>query len=389
MASTPKNKNMLWIAACALAVMAALYWQSLQTDPVDRAPVNDAPHLQTTVVADNLEFPWSVAFLPGGQGFLVTERGGKLLHIAADGKTRKEIAGLPDIYAAGQGGLFDVTLSPDFARDSTIFFAYAGGDENANSTELARARLDLAAAQLSDVKTIFVSLPKVKSNQHFGGRILFLPDGTLLLTLGDRYSMRDHAQNVTDDLGTTVRLTRDGGIPKDNPFAATAGAKPEIFTYGHRNVQGAALYPGTNAIWIHEHGPRGGDEINILRPGANYGWPVVTYGREYSGATITDVRHKDGMQDPLVHWTPSIAPSGMAFYTGDKMPQWKGDLFVGALAGQHLRRLDIEGGHIIKQEKLLTTLESRIRDVRQGPDGYLYLLTDAPDGQLLRYGPKH
>lgn len=367
---------------------AALYWQSLQGDPIDRAPVNDAPHLETKLVAGELEFPWSVAFLPGGKGFLVTERRGRLLHISADGKTRREISGLPDIYAAGQGGLLEITLAPDFAQSGTVFFSFAEGDKSANGTALARARLDLAAAKLENVKTIFSARPKVKSDQHFGGRILFLPDGTLLLTLGDRYSMRQSAQDTRDHLGTTVRLNMDGSAPADNPFANKDGARPEIFTYGHRNVQGAALFPHTNAIWIHEHGPRGGDEINILKAGANYGWPVVTFGREYSGATITDVRHKNGMQDPLVQWTPSIAPSGMTFYTGDKMPQWRGDLFIGTLAGQHLRRLDIEGGRVIKQEKLLTKLEARIRDVRQGPDGFLYILTDAPDGQLLRYGPK-
>lgn len=383
-----KHKNLLWIFLCALAVGIALYWAGLQGDPIDRAPVNDAPHLEALTVADSLEFPWSLAFLPDNQGFLVTERDGRLLHIAADGRTRKEISGLPDIYAAGQGGLFDIALAPDFAQSGTVFFAYAEGDKNANSTALGRATLDLSAAQLTDVTKIFTALPKAKSNQHFGGRILFLPDGTLLLTLGDRYSMRQNAQNTRDHLGTTVRLNTDGSAPADNPFAGKDGAAAEIFTYGHRNVQGAALHPQTNGIWIHEHGPRGGDEINILKAGENYGWPVVTYGREYSGATITDVRHKDGMQDALVQWTPSIAPSGMTFYTGDKMPQWKGDLFVGALAGQHLRRLDIEGGRVIKQEKLLTKLEARIRDVHQGPDGFLYILTDAPDGQLLRYGPK-
>jgi len=200
--------------------------------------------------------------------------------------------------------------------------------------------------------------------------------------------MREEAQELNSHLGKVVRIMPDGSVPEDNPFVGADGALPEIWSYGHRNQQGAALHPETGKLWTNEHGPRGGDELNVVKPGGNYGWPHVTYGREYSGATITRTRHIDGMEDSLVHWTPSIAPSGMAFYTGDKMPQWRGDLFVGTLAGQHLRRLDIEGGRIIKQEKLLTKLETRIRDVRNGPDGYLYLLTDAQDGQLLRYGPK-
>lgn len=380
-----KGGNRFLLIAVLFAVAAALVWQQFAAEPQDRAPVNDAPHLETTMIAEGFEFPWSLAFLPEG-GFLVTEREGRLQYLSADGQTRREIAGLPDIYVSGQAGLFDVALAPDFTTSQMIYIAYAGGSAEENNTELARARLDIDGAKLDDLNVIFHARPKTKGKAHYGGRLLFMPDGTLLLTLGDRFAYRDHAQNTKDHLGTIIRLMPDGGIPVDNPFRE--GTAPEVYTHGNRNVQGIALAPDGEAVWFHEHGPRGGDEVNILKSGANYGWPVVTYGREYSGLAITDQRHMKGMEDPVLHWTPSIAPSGMAFYTGDKMPQWRGDLFVGALAGQHLRRLDIEGGRVIRQEKLLVKLESRIRDVRSGPDGYLYILTDAPDGQLLRYGPK-
>jgi len=382
-----KSNNAILLFFALVAAGTVLAWSVYTAEPQDRAPVNDAPHLETTVIAEDFEFPWSLAFLPDG-GFLVTEREGRLQHLSADGKTRREITGLPEIFVAGQAGLFDIALAPDFAESSTVYFAFAAGNAEGSNTELARARLDLDAARLEDVTVLFRATPKPKGTAHFGGRILFTPDGHLLLTLGDRSDYRYEAQNLQNHLGTLIRLNPDGSIPADNPFLGTTGAQPEIYAYGLRNIQGIALYPETGDVWLHEHGPRGGDELNVVKPGGNYGWPHVTYGREYSGATITRTRHIDGMEDSLVHWTPSIAPSGMAFYTGDKMPQWRGDLFVGTLAGQHLRRLDIEGGRIIKQEKLLTKLETRIRDVRNGPDGYLYLLTDAQDGQLLRYGPK-
>lgn len=377
--------NRFLLLSVLFAIGATLLWQYFSAEPKDRAPINDAPHLETTVIAEGLEFPWSLAFLPDGS-FLVSEREGRLQHIAADGKSRREITGLPAIHVAGQAGLFDITLAPDFEESHTVYISFAGGDVDENSTELARAQLDLDAATLQDVQIIFRALPKTNDKEHYGGRILFMPDGTLLLTLGDRNAHRANAQNTTDHLGKIVRLMPDGSIPTDNPFKD--GPAPEVYTHGHRNIQGIALYPGSDTVWFHEHGPRGGDELSILKSGANYGWPIVTYGREYNGRTITHQRHMKGMEDSLLHWTPSIAPSGMAFYTGDKMPQWRGDLFVSTLAGQHLRRLDIEGGHVIKQEKLLTKLDARIRDVRSGPDGYLYILTDALDGQLLRYGPK-
>lgn len=388
MQNKPKaNISTLLLTAVSLAVAVLVTaWCVMDGQAAeDRAPAIAAPHIQSTVVADGLEFPWSVAFLPEGGGFVVTLRDGRLLHISPDGLTRHDISGLPaHLYAAGQAGLFDIVLAPDYAHSKRVYFAFAGGTADANNTELATAKLDIDAHALRDVNVIFKADPKTKGNHHYGGRILFMPDGHLLLTLGDRYAHRDRAQTTDSHIGKIVRLLPDGSAPKDNPFMGKGNAKSEVYTLGNRNMQGIALAPGRDEIWFHEHGPRGGDEINVLKAGANYGWPVVTFGREYSGLPITDVRHKDGMQDPIVQWTPSIAPSGMAFYMGDKLPQWKGDLFVGALAGQHLRRLDIEGGRIIKQERLLADLESRIRDVRSAPDGYLYILTDGPEGQLIR-----
>lgn len=393
MQNKPKSggNNLLLIFVSLAMAGLVTAWCVMDVQPAeDRAPITEIPHIQTTVVAEGLEFPWSVAFLPDDGGFLVTERDGRLLHISKDGKARHAIAGLPaHLYASGQAGLFDIALAPDYAQSKHVYFAFAGGTADANNTELALATLDLDAHALRDVKIIFKAEPKTKGSSHYGGRILFSPDGYLLLTLGDRYAYRDRAQDTGTHLGKIIRLMPDGHAPQDNPFVGKTGAKSEIYSMGSRNMQGIAIVPGTDTIWFHEHGPRGGDELNMLKAGANYGWPMVTFGHEYSGLPITDLRHKDGMQDAILQWTPSIAPSGMAFYTGDQLPQWKGDLFVGALAGQHLRRLDIEGGRIIKQERLLTDMEARIRDVRNAPDGYLYILTDGPEGQLIRLERKH
>lgn len=382
--SGSSNRTLVIVVIAFLAVLGAA-WFMTGSNTEDRAPAVDTPHVQPRVIAEGLDFPWSLAFLPDDAGYLVTGRDGYLWHISKDGKTRRDIAGLPDhIYAKGQAGLFDIALAPDFAQTGRVYFAFAGGTDDANNTELATALLDISAATLRDVQVIFKAEPKTKGTAHYGGRILLTRDNHILLTLGERFAHRDRAQDTETHLGKIIRLTRDGGIPADNPFVKDDAARGEIYTMGNRNMQGITYVPGSDTIWFHEHGPRGGDEINILKAGANYGWPRVTYGREYSGLPITDIRHIDGMEDPLLQWTPSIAPSGMAFYTGDALPQWKGDLFVGALAGQHLRRLVIEGGRIVKQERLLTGLESRIRDVRDGPDGYLYLLTDGPEGQLIR-----
>lgn len=341
---------------------------------------------QVETVADKLNFPWSVAFLPDGS-YLVAERGGTLLHIQPDGQRRTPITGLPaHLKSGGQGGLFDIVPAPDFAQSRMVYFAFAGDDKGGRNTEVAHARLDVNARTLREVHVIFKATPKVSGSQHFGGRLLFGPDGMLYMTLGDR-NMRNQAQDNTNHLGTLVRLKPDGTMPADNPKTDAAAAHG-IYAYGIRNAQGIALQPGTKRIWMHEHGPRGGDELNIVKAGANYGWPTVTYGREYSGFSITDKTEAAGVTPPVIHWTPSIAPSGMAFYTGKHFPEWRNNLFVGALAEMHLRRIVIDGDKVVEQEELLRDLRERIRDVRNGPDGYLYLLTDSDEGRLIRLIPR-
>lgn len=337
-------------------------------------------------VARGLMHPWGMAFLPGGE-ILVTERSGQLRLVRDDELVPEPVAGLPPLRAGGQGGLLDVALDPDYGENGWIYLAYTAGRPGNTNTEVARGRLDLQSLALDDVETIFAAEPKTPGAAHFGGRLQFHPDGTLFLTLGDRYRYRDEAQNTANHLGTIVRILPDGSVPEDNPFVGSDTARPEIFTYGNRNVQGIALRPGTSTLWAHEHGPRGGDELNLLQPGANYGWPAITYGIDYSGAIISDRTAAPGMEQPVVYWDPSIAPSGMTFYAGDPFPQWQGDLFLGALAHRHLRRLELEGDAVVGEEELLGGLQARIRDVRAGPDGFLYVLTDSANGQILRLVP--
>ena len=335
-------------------------------------------------LADGLAHPWGLAFLPDG-GLLITERPGRL-RLYKDGALQPEpVAGVPEVVARGQGGLLDVALHPDFAGNGLVYLSYSGAGEGGASTEVARARFDGAA--LHDLEVIFRAEPKVGGGNHFGSRLRFAGDGTLYVTLGDRYRYMKEAQSLDNHLGTIVRLNDDGSVPDDNPFVGQRDARPEIFSYGHRNVQGLAVQPGTGTLWAHEHGPQGGDELNILKPGANYGWPAITYGIDYSGAIISEKSEAPGMEQPVVYWVPSIAPSGMAFYDGDAFPEWRGDLFLGALSHLHLRRLEIEGEEVVAQEELLTGLSERIRDVHAGPDGLLYVLTDSSDGKLLRLAP--
>lgn len=347
-----------------------------------RRQVSEQATFDVVTVASGLDHPWSLAFLPDG-GMLVTERPGRLRLIGADGKLRPTpIAGVPEVVARGQGGLLDVALHPRFTANRWIYLSYAGAGEGGANTEVARARFD--GKRLTNLQVIFRARPKTAGANHYGGRLLFDRDGYLFITLGERYRYRDEAQSLANHLGTIVRLHDDGRVPADNPFVGRSGARPEIYSYGHRNVQGIALRPDTNTVWEHEHGPRGGDEVNILKPGANYGWPAITYGIDYSGAIISDQTAAPGMEQPVVYWVPSIAPSGMTFYDGARFPQWRGDLFVGALAGQHLRRLELRGDRVVEQEKLLADFGERIRDVRAGPDGCLYLLTDSENGAVWR-----
>jgi glucose/arabinose dehydrogenase len=325
-----------------------------------------------------------MAFLPDGR-ILVTERPGRL-RLVVDGKLDPTpVAGLPEITARGQGGLLDVALHPEYESNGWIYLSYVARDEGGMGTEVVRARLK--ERRLEERELLFRLQPKSRAGRHFGSRLVFDREGYLFITVGDR-GQRERAQMLSDHAGSVIRLHDDGRIPKDNPFVDVAGARPEIFSYGHRNPQGAALHPETGVLWIHEHGPQGGDELNRIFAGVNYGWPVITYGKEYvTGWDIGEGTHKEGMAQPVHHWAPSIAPSGMAFYTGDRFPGWQGNLFVGALKFQLLARLELQGNRVVKEERYLKGRIGRIRDVRSGPDGYLYLLTDEQDGRLIRLEP--
>jgi glucose/arabinose dehydrogenase len=341
------------------------------------------------VVASGLQNPWGVGFLPDGR-FLVTEKSGRIRVVAADGKLGAPLAGLPAIATGGQGGLLDVLVDSAFARNRTFYFCYsepeAGG--SANGTALARAQLSADGSRLEGLKVIFSQRPKVASRNHFGCRIIEAKDGSLFLTLGDRFSRKEDAQKLDNHVGKLVRIAKDGSAPADNPFVGRAGALPEIWSYGHRNGQGAALAPD-GKLWMHEHGPQGGDEINIPEAGRNYGWPVITYGENYGGGKIGDgIARKDGLEQPLHYWVPSIAPSGMAFVTSDRYGAgWKGNLFVGSLKFGYLDRIELKDGKVVAEHKMLEDGRARIRDVKQGPDGLLYILTDESDGKLLRLRP--
>ncbi|MCS6810737.1 MAG: PQQ-dependent sugar dehydrogenase [Tepidimonas sp.] len=342
-----------------------------------------AVELRVETVAAGLEHPWAVAFLPDGR-YLVTERPGRLRVVQPDGRLGPPLPGVPRVDAVGQGGLLDLVLDRDFQRNRQLYFCYAEPGAEGNATALARARLSADASRLEAVQVIFRQQPRVASRLHFGCRIVQAPDGTLLLTLGERYHRMADAQRLDNHLGKIVRLHPDGSVPLDNPFVGRSDALPHIWSYGHRNPQGAVWGPD-GRLWIHEHGPQGGDELNRPEPGGNHGWPVVTFGEQYGGGPIGEGTHKPGMVPPLHHWTPSIAPSGMALLTSERYgPAWRGSLFIGALRGQHLLRLELDGTRVRRQQPLLQELGERIRDVRQGPDGWLYVLTDAPNGRLLR-----
>jgi aldose sugar dehydrogenase len=337
-------------------------------------------------VARGLANPWAVAFLPDGR-FLVTERAGRLRLVERDGRLGEAVAGLPAVDAGGQCGLLDVVLDPRFADNARVYWSYTESGEGGNSTAVARGTLQ--GHRLADVEVIFRQLPKVSSTLHCGSRLVFARDGRLFVVLGDRFSRKDDAQTLDNHLGKVVRIEADGKVPTDNPFVATPGAKPEIWSLGHRNMQGAALHPQTGELWASEHGPQGGDELNRVLAGRNYGWPLLTFGRNYGiGTRIGEEGPKPGFEQPLKVWLPvSVAPSGMSFLTSERYPGWQGNLFLGTLRGQSLIRLEIDGGSVVKEERLLGSANARIRDVRQGPDGYLYVLTDSADGQLLRLQP--
>jgi glucose/arabinose dehydrogenase len=338
--------------------------------------------LEVHVVAEGLEHPWGMAFLPDG-ALLVTERPGRLRLVTPDGAVSKPIAGLPEIWARGQGGLLDVALDPDFAENRRIFLSYSAPGEGGASTAVARAVYDREANRLTERVVLFSQMPRNGGGRHFGSRLVFANDKTLFITLGDR-GERHRVQDFTINRGQVVRITRDGAIPDDNPFVGVEGRRPEVWSYGHRNPQGAALHPETGALWLNEHGPQGGDEINAPEAGLNYGWPTIHYGEDYGGGIIGEGTEKEGLEQPLWYWVPSIAPSGMTFYTADDVPEWTGDAFVGALRDRMIVRLDLEDGRVVGEERMLEGLGSRIREVEQGPEGDLWLLTDSRDGAVLR-----
>ncbi|ACE85960.1 PQQ-dependent sugar dehydrogenase [Cellvibrio japonicus] len=346
--------------------------------------------LQVKTIAQGLKNPWGLAFLPDGR-MLVTERPGTMRIVSADGKLGAPLNGVPDVVARGQGGLLDVVLAPDFATSNKIYFSYSepadkSKGEKGNSTAVSVATLKGNA--LENVTRVFSQKPKVDSSAHFGSRLVWAPDGTLFITLGDRYSEKDKAQTLDNHQGKVVRINADGTVPADNPFVKTPGALPEIWSYGHRNVQGAAIHPQTQKLWTGEHGPQGGDELNIDEAGKNYGWPVITYGENYGGGKIGEGTHKAGMEQPTYKWVPSIATVGFIFYTGDKFPQWQNNILLTSLREQTFVRLQLDGDKVVKEERLLKKeVGERLRHVVQGPDGLVYLISDESNGKIYQLSP--
>jgi glucose/arabinose dehydrogenase len=376
--------TLVLIAGVVPGVLALAQGQAQAPRSPTPAPVQGAVRVQ--IVARGLEHPWGLAFLPDGH-LLVTERPGRLRIVDRDGRASEPLDGVPKVLARGQGGLLDVTLDPRFADTRLVYLAYAEpGEGGTAGTAVARGRL--GDGRLEDVRVIYRQQPKVEGANHFGSRLVFARDGTLFVTQGDRFNYRDQAQDLASGLGKLVRINPDGSVPRDNPFVGRAGARPEIWSYGHRNIQSAALHPQTGQLWTVEHGARGGDELNRPEAGKNYGWPVITYGVDYSGAKIGQGTAKPGMEQPLYYWDPVIAPSGMVFYTGEAFPDWQESILIGSLRPGLLVRLTLKDGRVAREERYLGDLGERIRDVRQGPDGLLYLLTDSRDGRILRVMPR-
>lgn len=367
----------------ALVIVALNVWSFSKAGGVDDVYPTDLYRVRVVTVARGLENPWGLAFLPDAR-MLVTERPGRLRYIDRIGNISKPLGGVPEVYARGQGGLLDVALDPHFADNKLVYLSYAEPGKEGGGTAVGRGRLK--ENRLEDFRVIFRQVPKANTRVHFGSRLVFSRDGTLFITIGER-GQRERAQDFSIHRGQVIRVMPDGTVPEDNPFVGRLGYRPETWSHGHRNPQSAALHPETGRLWTVEHGARGGDEINIPLKGRNYGWPVISFGRHYSGLKIGEGTHKEGMEQPVYYWDPSIAPSGMAFYTADRFRAWKGNLLVGALKGQMLVRLELKGEEVVREERMLQGLEERIRDVRQGPDGFVYLLTDSEDGRVLRLEP--
>lgn len=371
------------ISALVTLVAAACASQPAQLAGVTVATVDsEQARFALVEVVSGLDHPWSMAFLPSGD-ILVTERPGRLLRVSSDGV--HQIAGVPDVVASGQGGLLDVVLHPEYEQTGWIYLTYSSRYDGGYGTTLARARLD--ADRLVGTEELFRINRATTTTRHFGSRLVFGTDGLLYMTVGDR-GARDRAQEQADHAGSVLRLTEAGVAAPGNPFAGDGGALDEIYSYGHRNAQGIDVHPETGEIWLHEHGPQGGDEVNVVKSGANFGWPIVSYGDEYgSGIPVSDEQTDAAVEDVVLYWKPSIAPSGMTFYDDSAFPQWRGDLFVGALAGRHLRRVELDGTDVVSQEILLENTIGRVRDVRSGPDGAIYVLTDEDPGGLYRLEP--
>ena len=356
---------------------------------VERTVETEEAAIRIATFAAGLDHPWGIAFLPDG-AMLVTERPGRLRLVSPDGELSAPLAGVPEVDAGGQGGLLDVALDPDFSDNRLVYLSFSEAGAGGNSTAVAHGTLSGDRTRLDDLTVIFSQQPKVQSTAHFGSRLVFDGEGHLFITTGERSAaaFRTQAQDLDSHLGKVIRLRPDGAVPDDNPFVGQAGARPEIWSYGHRNIQAAAINPETGGLWEIEHGPRGGDELNIVVPGGNYGWPVVSYGVEYSGRPIgTGAAKMEGVIGPIYQWTPVIAPSGMLFYGGAAFPKWQGDLFVGGLTSTALVRLELDGERVVGEERIVDDLGLRIRDVEEGADGSLYLLVDAGDGEVLRITP--
>lgn len=335
-------------------------------------------------IANDLNYPWSVAFLGNGD-YLVSMRSGELRRISPSGIVGEPLTNTPQTYVASQGGYFDVVLDPDYANNKTIYLSFAHGTPKANGTRVVKATL--RANSLENVEPIFTVEPLKDTPVHYGGRLQFLDDGTLLITSGDGFEYREAAQNKFSQLGKTIRINSDGSVPADNPFSDGKEGNPKVYSIGHRSQQGLAYDSAEKIIYLHEHGPQGGDEVNIIKPGYNYGWPATSYGDNYSGALVSPLQQAPGVTDPIKYWTPSIAPSGLALYTRDVFPQWKGSLFVGALVDRNVSRLTLDKGKVSSEERLFSEIDERIRDIRSGPDGFLYILTDSEQGKLIRVSP--
>jgi glucose/arabinose dehydrogenase len=379
--SVPATGAILVTAALALAAMPA-FAQAPRSPTPDPQPVP----ARITTIAKGLEHPWGIVVLPDGS-MLVTERSGNLRRIGKDGKVSEPLAGVPKVFTSSQGGLLDLALSPKFDEDRMVYFSFSEPGAGGAGTAVARGRL--GERGLEDTRVIWRQQPKVEGPNHFGSRLVFARDGALFATLGDRFAYREQAQNLRSTLGKVVRINADGSVPRDNPFVGREDALPEIWSYGHRNSQAAALHPESGQLWTVEHGARGGDELNHPQAGKNYGWPVITYGVDYSGAKIGEGTAKPGMEQPAYYWDPVIAPSGAVFYTGEAFPEWRGQLLVGSLRPGGLVRLQLDAGRVAQETRYRNdALNARIRDVAQGPDGLVYLITDSSDGRVLRLEPR-